>query len=43
MKKIKEMISKFLAYLANENEKTYGDKPLDCCKLNVENQEKANR
>ncbi|MDF2819618.1 MAG: hypothetical protein K0R15_59 [Clostridiales bacterium] len=33
-KKIKKAIHNFLLQIAQENEKTYGNEKMDCCKLN---------
>ncbi len=33
LKSIKQAIDKFLKNLANENEKSFGNERLDCCKL----------
>ena len=41
--KIKEMIKKFIDDLAKENQRTFGNEKMDCCKLNRESQERVTK
>lgn len=38
--KIKIKVQKFLEKIGQENQKTYGDKKMDCCDLNKPKKEK---